>query len=67
MEKTCIKIGYDTRRDATKAAVATHNRSRKSGKPSVYECAWCERWHWGHQHPTVAKRPPLAPPSCDAL
>jgi len=67
MQKVCVKVGYSTRREAVKAALSTHHRSKKSGKPSIYECSWCRQYHWGHRHPSLVQRPTLARDSHDGI
>lgn len=59
-DRPCGKQGYDSAAQARKAAEATRRRRGPSRRAyhergldgpvvvSVYRCAACARWHWGH-------------------
>lgn len=56
-ETTCEKVGYESR-SAAQAAFVRLLRvgKRKKGRPQVYACAMCGRFHWGHRRPRPVRQ-----------
>jgi len=46
--RICVKVGYDTRAEARRAARLT---SLDYGKLNAYRCPKCDLYHIGHRHP----------------